>query len=439
MLLSSMVPVPSSLGRTFRFWLPLALTWLMMSIEGPFLAAVIARLADPLENLAAFGVAFAVAILVEAPVIMMLSASTALVEDMDSFRRVRRFTYLLSGLLTLVMVAMLATPLWLWVARHIIGLPDEVARLTWQALVLLVPWPGAIGYRRFYQGLLIRHGLPRRVAYGTVVRLVVMTTTGLTLSLYLSYGGVSVAAVALSAGVLSEAVASRLMAQSVVRHLSTSRAQSASSQALTNARILKFYLPLAMTSTISMAAHPMVTFFMGRAPAPLESLAVLPVVNALVFIFRAMGLAFQEVAIALLAESRMNRGPVARFAALLGVVATLVLALIAFTPLAGMWFITVSGLSPDLARFALLPLRILAFMPALSVFLSLERAFLVDSRRTAPISYATAVELAGITGLLALFIMGMGLNGAVGASLAFMGGRLAGNLVLLRPTLRAHL
>jgi len=78
-------------------------------------------------------------------------------------------------------------------------------------------------------------------------------------------------------------------------------------------------------------------------------------------------------------------------------------------------------------------------MPALSVFLSLERAFLVDRRRTAPISYATAVELAGITGLLALFTMGMGLNGAVGASLAFMGGRLASNLVLLRPTLRVHL
>ena len=30
----------------FRFWAPLAATWLMMAAEGPFLAAVIARLAD---------------------------------------------------------------------------------------------------------------------------------------------------------------------------------------------------------------------------------------------------------------------------------------------------------------------------------------------------------------------------------------------------------
>ncbi|MBK5098686.1 MAG: hypothetical protein JJE01_12945, partial [Gemmatimonadetes bacterium] len=46
------------------FWLPLAATWMMMAAEGPFLAAVIARLADPKFNLAAFGVAFAIGILV---------------------------------------------------------------------------------------------------------------------------------------------------------------------------------------------------------------------------------------------------------------------------------------------------------------------------------------------------------------------------------------
>ena len=64
-------------------------TWLMMSIEGPFVAAIIARLDDPKYNLAAFGVAFAVAILVESPVIMILSASTALVAGPLSYRRLR--------------------------------------------------------------------------------------------------------------------------------------------------------------------------------------------------------------------------------------------------------------------------------------------------------------------------------------------------------------
>ncbi len=36
-----------SYKKIFLFWIPLASTWLMMAAEGPFLAAIIARLADP--------------------------------------------------------------------------------------------------------------------------------------------------------------------------------------------------------------------------------------------------------------------------------------------------------------------------------------------------------------------------------------------------------
>ncbi len=76
------MPTPElTYKRILTFWLPLAGTWFMMAVEGPFLAAVIARLPGPTENLAAFGVAFVVAIFTESPVIMMMAASTALVED----------------------------------------------------------------------------------------------------------------------------------------------------------------------------------------------------------------------------------------------------------------------------------------------------------------------------------------------------------------------
>jgi hypothetical protein len=79
-----------------RFWMPLASTWLMMSFEGPFLAALIARLPDPRYNLAAHGVAFAMAIIIEAPVIMMMGAATALVDGRIPYLRLRRFTMVLN-------------------------------------------------------------------------------------------------------------------------------------------------------------------------------------------------------------------------------------------------------------------------------------------------------------------------------------------------------
>ena len=123
----------------------MASTWLMMALEAPFLAALIARLADPKENLAAFGVAHAVAILDEAPVIMILSASTALVAGAVSFQRLRRFTNALNVGITVVMLAMLLTPAWRWLATHAVGLPPDVVELTQWGLLLLVPWPASIG------------------------------------------------------------------------------------------------------------------------------------------------------------------------------------------------------------------------------------------------------------------------------------------------------
>ncbi len=118
-----------STRKIFIFWVPLAATWLMMAVEGPFLAAIIARLPEPKFNLAAYGVAFAFAILVEAPIIMIMSASTALVEDAHSFRRLRNFTYALNGIISAVMLAVLAPPVFEFISGDLIGLPDEVERL----------------------------------------------------------------------------------------------------------------------------------------------------------------------------------------------------------------------------------------------------------------------------------------------------------------------
>jgi len=424
---------PVGLGGIFRFWTPMAGTWLMMALEAPFLAAVIARLDDPKHNLAAFGVAFSMAILVEAPVIMILSASTALVEGPVSYRMLRRFTYALNLTLTVVMLAMLVTPLWRSIAAHAIGLPPRVVELTQWALLIMVPWPAAIGYRRFYQGLLIRHGLTRLVAYGTVTRLLTMVLASLFLFATTRLPGALVGAAALTAGVCVEAVVSRIMVHGVVRLVVGATNETPSGTTLTYRRITVFYTPLALTSLIGLAVHPAVAFFMGHASFALESLAVLPVVNSLSFVFRSVGLSYQEVAIALLAEDDRNTAPTTRFAILLAAASSAAMALMAFTPLAWTWYHEVSGLSTELTLFALTPTRILTVLPALSVLLALQRAILVNARATAPITWATVIEVGGIVATLLLCIGRLDLVGVTAAAIGFVVGRFGGNVYLVPP------
>ena len=120
-------PAPLSQRSILLFWAPLAATWLMMAVEGPFLAAVIARLPEAKINLAAYGVAFAIAMLVESPVVMLMTASTALAEDAHSFRRLRRFAMALNAATTGVLFLVLLPPVYDLISLQVLALPVEVA------------------------------------------------------------------------------------------------------------------------------------------------------------------------------------------------------------------------------------------------------------------------------------------------------------------------
>ncbi|MCY4505332.1 MAG: hypothetical protein OXG35_00005, partial [Acidobacteria bacterium] len=486
-----MSPEPLTWPRIAAFWLPLAGTWLMMAAEGPYLAAIIARLDQPTENLAAFGVAFALAIIIEAPVIMLMAASTALVTDAASYAALRRFTYTLAAALTLVQVVAVLPSVFDWLALSLIGLPPDVARLAHHGLAIMLPWPIAIGYRRFRQGLLIRRRLTRLVTYGTALRLAAMSAAALAAARVPGLQGVHVGTIALATGVVVEAVASRVMTRGVVAELlagpsppaaadsgaavpaaadtatadsaaaaaadasaagsgppsltatdssaaisraagagpasptaadssaATSRAAGADHagpadahraatdvrasrpvDALTMPAIFRFYLPLAMTSLLAMAVQPAVTFFVGQSRFALESLAVLPVIHGLTFLFRALGLSYQEVGIALFGDRWEQYRPIRNFGWMLAASAAGGLGVIVFTPLAVVWFEGVSGLPPELAAFALLPAQILALLPAGSVWICFQRAVLVHARQTAPITWAGILEVAVVVVLL---------------------------------------
>lgn len=423
---------PLTIRLILRFWLPLQATWLMMAAESPFLAAVIARLPGAKENLAAFAVASALAWIVESPVVMMLSASNALVRDGVAYRKLLRFSNALNAGVTAVMAVLIIPPVFDLVARRIMGLTPEVAGLAGRAMIWLLLWPGAIGFRRFYQGILIRDGRPHAVTYGTVVRLATMAATGLALALVFRLPGASVGAGALGAGVLAEGAASWAMARPSVRRLRGMPDEACDyGRALTQAKVIQFYAPLALTSFLSFFANPLTTFFLARGRQPIESLAVLPVIVGLAFIFRTSGIALQEVVIALAGDGEGNRRVLRRFALSLGAASTAGLAAVVFTPLGTVWYAAVSGLPPDLAAFAVLPGALLVLLPFLESALSFERAILVRSHRTTPISVAVAVQLGVTAAVFTLLVFLLKTVGAVAIGPALTLGYVCGLGVLI--------
>ncbi|RMH61502.1 MAG: hypothetical protein D6677_11535 [Calditrichaeota bacterium] len=418
---------PLNTTRIIRFWWPLAATWLMMAAEGPFVTGIIARMTDATQNLAAFGVAYAFALMSESPVIMLMAAATRWVKDRDSYITLRRFTLLLIAGVTVALLTVLYTPLYDLLIYKLLKLDAPMHDTVRMTLTWMLPWPGAIAWRRFLQGVLIVHGRTRTVSQGTIIRLAGMS--GAAILFYHSeiLPGSVAGGAALSVGVVMEMAATYLMARPTIRHFYSIKNRSGAPGL---PEVIRFYYPLALATFIGLATMPMLTFFIGQSRMALESLALLPVVNAFIFIFRSIGLSFQEVAITFLGHSGERYRWVHRFVIKTAFVITFLVLIIVVTPLISYWYGHINGLSPELAALAIPPTLLLAAGPALTLYISWQRAVEMQTRRTRHVSNATILEVAVIALIMTIGIRIGDWVGITAAAVALMGGRLSGNLYL---------
>lgn len=398
-----------------------------MAIEGPTLTVFMARLPDATYNLAAYGVAIALAMFIESPVINLLSASVALARDRAAEERLRAFMWRINILVTLGMIVLCLPFVFDVVARTIIGLEPEIAWRLHLGLLILIPWPAAIGVRRFYQGLMIRNNQTRNVAIGTVVRLLSMLLAAAVLYTLGTVDGIVLGATGLSVGVVCEALATRWMARDVVR-LYREQSINSCEPPPSHQKIRQFYTPLMITSAVGFIVMPILSLFIAKAPNPVESLAVVPVVNAFVFLFRSFGFSYQEVGIAYLGSSPDSYPAINRVAWWITIISTLALLVIAVTPLLSVVFHGIFGLPEHLVGVAFVPILLQLTMPATAALFSVQRSVLITAHRTVHVSASAVLEV-GITTIVMAILVGVtSWSGVLSASMATAVGRVAGSM-----------
>jgi len=426
-----------SIAYIFKIWLPLAASWLLMGMELPILSAIVARLAQPEINLAAYGgIVFPLALIIEAPVIMLLAASTALSKDWASYRKLYNYMVLAGGLLTTLHLLVALTPVYYFVAEGLLDAPPEIIEPARLGLVIMTPWTWTIAYRRLHQGIMIRFGHTNIIGVGTGVRLG-MDVLVAGIGYFLGLPGIVVATCAVASGVTAEAVYIGFRVRPVLRL--DLKPAPALQPALTYRAFFAFYVPLVMTSLLTLLIQPLGSAALSRMPRALESLAVWPVLSGLIFMLRSMGVAFNEVVVALLDEP-LSTKPLRRFTTLLSIGTTGTLLIIAATPLSHLWLENFSGLSPELADLARNGLWFGLLLPGLNSLQSWYQGALLNSGKTRGISEAVAVFLFS-TGMVLLGGVTWGRTTGLYVGLgAFSFGMLAQTIWLWvrgRPVLRA--
>jgi hypothetical protein len=373
-----------------------------MGVELLLVAATVSRLANPKIHLAAYGgVVFPLSLLIEAPIIMILVASTALCKDWQAYRLMRNFILTLGASLTLLHIILAFSPLYGVVVKTLLGAPESTWEPARMGLQMMTPWTMAIAVRRFFQGMIIRVGRTRLVVLGTLIRLGVSASVLLGGLVIQGVPGIIVATAALSGGVLAEAGFMSLCIRPIVRDLHQN--ETLPENHLSLQRLCLFYWPLALTPLITLATLSIGSAAMSRMPGALESLAVWPVLGGLTFMFRSMGIAVQEVVVTFSDRPHFLR-PLQQFVWLVSFGSSAMLLLIAITPLSTMWFETVAALSPELSTLASSALWIAIILPALSPWESYFQGELVYRGATTYVTQAVCLYLLGSSFVLILGI-----------------------------------
>jgi O-antigen/teichoic acid export membrane protein len=415
------------MSTVLKTWLPLVASWLLMSIELPTINAIVARLENAEVNLAAYGgVVFPIALTIEAPVIMLLAASTALSRDWRSYQKLKKLTLWLGGSLMALHLIVALTPIYDFIVRVLLQSPEAVIEPARVGLILLAPWSFAIAYRRFQQGAMIRFGHSNMVGQTTLVRLITVSVV-LTIGFILkTIPGTLLAGLAQGLGVTAEAIYAGLRIRKILPDI---KAAPPTEKSLSLKRFLSFYLPLALTSSLWLLWQPLISGAVSRMPQALESLAVWSVVTGLLFMIRSPGVAYNEAVVALLEEKRSY--PVLRkFARIAALVTTGIALVFVLTPLSRWWLSIFANLSPDKVEIASMTLVLGLPLGFLSVYISLYQGIIVNREKTGAVAEAVVVFLIFLGVILVTGVVTQSFKGVYIASASFTAAHLTQGLWL---------
>jgi hypothetical protein len=303
----------------------------------------------------------------------------------------RRYTIHLILGTTLLHYLLGYTALFDLVVVDLMGVPASLHDPTRLGLQLMMLWSAAIAWRRFKQGVLIRHEQSRYVGSGTLVRLLASVGTGTLLAVFTDVPGVAVGALGLSAGVVAEAIYAQIVAAPLIKTEFYSGKVHHRAE-LAYGELAGFHWPLAASNLLFLLTQPLIAAALARAPRPELALAAWPVLGGLLFIMRSPSVALPEVVIAL-EEEPDSHAALKRFGLTVGLLSSLLLVLVALTPLSDVYFRTLIGVDGELAAIAALGASFAIFVPFAMSQVSVYRGLLTAQRITRPMALAMAGEL----------------------------------------------
>lgn len=403
-----------NLGQLWREFIPLSLSDVTMAAGDPLVTTTLAHLPNARVNIAGVGIAKTLAIFFESPIIMMLHAANAVAANAQSRAVLWRFMLLAGGTLSLLL-ALLGLPLvFEAIGTNFLGVPATLIPTVRTVIWLMVLWPLAIAWRRYFQGLLIYSGNADAIARASIVRLVTMAIVA-AIGIGIQISGEIVAGLAFILGVLVEAILITIAAHRRGAIVPPPEDLVSAHLPQDLGKMWRFYWPLANSMLVNWGGKALLVGAVSRASDGQIALAAWPAAWGLVLVIANSTRMVQQIIIKY--RGKVSDRLLLNFALSVGIVCSLFLLFVSTTPVGETivrGFIGSDRLLVDRIKPVLL---ICAIVPLLVAVQNATQGFLVSAGKTGSVNFATWL---GTSALLssAYLAVGLGTSGAIAAAIA---------------------
>lgn len=401
------VAAPSGILRLAGLWWPTALGSSLLAWEIPVVVAIIGRMADGAEAMAAFGAALSVLVVVNSPALALAPLVVA-VSDSHGARALRRQSVLTGVAGGLALVGLALVPTLSTAFPAVLGLPQNLWPGLRLCLLSLASAPLAVASRRLSHGLLIWSDNTSPIGAATAVRIVVTLVMGLTAAA-VGLPAVVVGGLSLSAGAWAEALALAVVCRGQAPDLRPSPAPA-------DAPLLNHHARLSLVALLNMAPALVTTMIIARSQDPSWSLIVWPALFGLVSLGTIPMSDLDSVGAAHLRHGG-SWPALRRFALALAAALLAVMLLVAVTPLSRWYLEDFSSVPRGPAELGASWLAPLALAPSLWALRGARRAILLADGATHALPRAAGVHLVALVGTGTL-LAGTALPGVACAGLA---------------------
>jgi O-antigen/teichoic acid export membrane protein len=340
----------------------------------------------------------------------------ALAKDKESLKVSRNVILKIATVSLIVIMIISFTPLGEFIFIKLFNTPKELMSEVKTAAVFALSLPFVYSLRAYSQGIIILNKKTRYLTYSVIIRIVYMIFLASILPRLGFLGGATIGMILWTSGIGLEASINFILSRGIYKNIPDKPNYIEGERDLSPKDAFSFVWPLLIMSFLWMLGLPIINSGLGRTYNPEFSIATFQISRNYVWIIMGFLETNMRQVSLIFGTSEEKIQYLKKFTLGVGVTLTLIIGVLALTPVGNWGLINIIGVSESIASASRSVMMILILLPIIISYSEYYMGLLMRLKSTKSLSIAKIINLGfAIFSVIGLSIIAPQLGAAIGA------------------------